>query len=151
MKKLVVLLMVLCLSGCVRAPAQPPTGCENSIIWQSGFMPTGQEVVELGFAALLTADPKLMPQVKAGAIKGWRLVQNGILRGAVAELLTILKKNPRYAPLALYALLRLDLDKALDQCDQAVLLDMLRDIALFAGASDQDFTRNLAGLDSPQK
>ena len=151
MKKLIVVLMVMCLGGCVGAPAKPPMGCVNSFIWQCGFMPQGQEVVELGFAALLTADPKIMPQVKAGAIKGWQLVQNGTLGGAVAELLTLLNKNPQYAPLALYALQRLDLDKALDQCDQAVLLDMFHNIALYAGASDQDFTSNLAGLVSPQE
>jgi hypothetical protein len=151
MKKLIVVLMVLCLGGCAGAPTQPPTGCENSFIWQCGFMPQGQEVVELGFAVLLTADPKLMSEVKAGAIKGWQLVNNGTLGGAVSELLILLNKNPQYAPLALYALQRLDLDRSLDPCDQAVLLDMFHSIALYAGATDQDFSSNLAKLDSPQQ
>jgi hypothetical protein len=148
---LIVVLMVMCLGGCVGAPTKPPTGCENSFIWQCGFMPQGQEMVELGFAALLTADPKLMPEVKAGAIKGWQLVQNGTLRGAVTDLLTFLNKNPQFAPLALLALQHLDLDKTLDQCDQTVLLDMFHNIALYAGATDQDFSGGLAKLDSPQE
>jgi hypothetical protein len=151
MKRLIVLLMVLCLGGCAGTPTQPTTGCENSFIWQCGFMPQGQELVELGFAALLTADPKLMPAVKDGAIKGWQLVKNGTLGGAVAELLGVLNKNPQFAPLALYALQRLDLNKSLDPCDQAVLLDMFHSIALYAGATDQDFSSNLAGLASSQQ
>jgi hypothetical protein len=151
MKKLIVLLMVLCLGGCVGVPAKPPTGCENSFVWKSGFMPTGQELVELGFAAMLTADAKLMPEVRTGAIKAWRLVQDGTLAGAVSELLGLLRKNPQYAPLALFALQRLDLERALDRCDQEVLLDMFHNIALYAGASDQDFNTGLAKLDSPGK
>jgi hypothetical protein len=151
MKKLLILLMVMCLGGCAGVPAKPPTGCENSFIWQCGFMPRGQEVVELGFAVLLTADAKLMPEIKAGAVKGWQLVKNGTLGGAVSELLTLLNKNPQYAPLALYALQRLDLDRSLDPCDQAVLQDMFHNIALYAGARDQDFSSNLAKLDSPQQ
>jgi hypothetical protein len=150
MKKLIVLFMVLCLGGCAGAPAKPPTGCENSFIWQSGFMPDGQDAVELGFATLLTADPSLMPQVKAGAITAWQLVNNGTLGGAVSELLVIVDKNPQFAPLALFALQRLDLDEALDQCDQAVLLDMFHNIGLYAGATDQDFTSTVAKLDSPR-
>jgi hypothetical protein len=151
MKKLIVVLMVMCLGGCAGAPAKPPTGCENSFVWKCGFMPQGQEVVELGFAALLTADPKLMPAVKAGAIKAWQLVGDGTLRGAVSELMTLLKNNSQFAPLALAALQHLDLDMALDQCDQTVLLDMFHSIALYAGATDQDFSGSLAQLDSPQE
>jgi hypothetical protein len=151
MKKLIVVLMVMCLGGCAGAPVNTPTGCENSFIWQSGFMPQGQDMVELGFAALLTADPKLMPEVKTAALKAWQLVNNGTLGGAVSELLDVLNKNPQYAPLALYALQRLDLDRSLDPCDQAVLLDMFHSIALYAGATDQDFTSKLANLDSPQE
>ena len=149
MKKWMAILMVVCLTGCVTVPAKPPAGCENSFIWQSGFMPEGQELVELGFAALLTADPKIMPQVKTSAIKGWQLVKEGSLKGAVAELMVILNKNPQYAPLALFALQRLDLERTLDSCDQGVLLDMFHNIALFAGARDQDFSGGLAKLDSP--
>jgi hypothetical protein len=150
MKKLVAVLMVICLAGCVTAAAKPPAGCENSFIYQCGFMPEGQELVELAFAALLTADPNLMPQVKTGAIKGWQLVQDGTLKGAVGELMAILNKNPQYAPLALFALQRLDLEKSLDTCDQAVLLNMFHNIALYAGAQDQDFSSHLAKLDRPQ-
>ena len=149
MKKVIAVLMVMCLGGCVTAPAKPPVGCENSFVWQCGFMPQGEELVELGFAALLTAKPQIMPQVKAGAIKGWRLIQEGTLKGAVAELSVILAKNPQYAPLALFALQRLDLEKTLDKCDQAVLSDMFHNIALYAGAGDQDFESGLAKLDSP--
>jgi len=151
MKKLILVLMIICLAGCAGAPAKPPTGCENSLVWKSGFMPDGQELVELGFAALLTADPSLMPQVKDGAIKAWRLAKDGTLKGAVTELLDILNKVPQCAPLALFALQRLDLDKTLDQCDQQVLLDMFHNIALYAGARDQDFSGGLAQLDSPQQ
>jgi hypothetical protein len=151
MKKLIVVLLVMCLAGCVGAPTKPPTGCENSFIWKCGFMPQGQEVVELGFAALLTADPNIMPEVKAGALKAWQLVQDGTLRGAVSELMNLLTKNPQFAPLALAALQHLDLDMALDQCDQTVLLDMFHNIALYAGATDQDFSGSLAKLDSPQE
>ena len=104
MKKLILVLMIICLAGCAGAPAKPPTGCENSLVWKSGFMPDGQELVELGFAALLTADPSLMPQVKDGAIKAWRLAKDGTLKGAVTELLDILNKVPQCAPLALFAL-----------------------------------------------
>ena len=151
MKKLIAVLMVICLAGCVTATTKPPAGCENSFVWQCGFMPEGQELVELAFAALLTADPSLMPQVKTGAIKGWQLVKDGTLKGAVEELLVILNKNPQYAPLALFALQRLDLEKSLSTCDQAVLLDMFHNVALYAGAQDQDFSSNLANLDSPQQ
>lgn len=149
MKKMAAVLMVICLIGCVTAPAKPPAGCENSFVWQSGFMPEGRELVELGFAALLTAEPKLKPQVKDGAVKGWRLVQEGSLKGAVAELLTLLEKNPEYAPLALFALQRLDLEKALDKCDQEALLSMFRNIAIYAGARDQDFQSYIAELGRP--
>jgi hypothetical protein len=149
MNKAMAVLMVLCLAGCITALAKAPTGCENSLIWQSGFMPQGQELVELGFALLLTAEPQTMPQVKAGAIKGWRLIQEGTLKGAVAELLVVLKKNPQYASLAIFALERLDLEKTLDKCDQEVLLSMFHNIAEYAGAEDQDFSSNLAKLNSP--
>lgn len=146
MKNLLVILMILCLGGCATMTTKAPEGCENSWVWQSGFMPTGKELVELGFAALLTAEPNLKSQVKSGALKGWRLVQEGTLRAAVAELLVLLEKNPQYAPLALFALQRLDLDKALDRCDQEALLAMFRNIAIYAGAESQDFSANLAGL-----
>ena len=151
MKKLIVVLMVIGLAGCATAPTKTPTGCEQSLVWQSGFMPQGQELVELAFAALLTAEPGLMPQVKTGAMKGWHLVQDGTLKGAVAELLTILNNHPQYEPLALFALERLDLEKSLDSCDQAVLLDMFHNIARYAGAKEQDFSSNLAKLDSPRQ
>jgi hypothetical protein len=151
MKKLMAVLMVMCLAGCITATAKAPTGCEKSFIWQSGFMPQGQDLVELGFAMLLTAEPQTIPQVKSGAIKGWRLVQEGTLKGAVAELLAVLKKHPQYAPLAMFALQRLDLEKNLDKCDREVLLSMFHTIAVYAGASDQDFSSNLANLNSPQQ
>jgi hypothetical protein len=149
MKKLVAVLMVICLGGCVTAPAKPPAGCENAFVWQCGFMPQGRELVELGFASLLTAEPKLKPQVKAGAVKGWRLVQEGTLKGAVAELLVLLEEHPQYAPLALFALQRLDLERTMDKCDQEVLLSMFRHIAVYAGARDQDFLNSFAELVSP--
>ena len=146
MKKLAAVLMVICLCGCVTSPSQPPTDCENSLVWQSGFMPEGKELVELGFAALLTAEPKIKAQVKTGAVKGWRLVQQGSLKGAVGELLPLLEKNPEYAPLALFALQRLDLERTLDKCDQEVLLSMFHNIAVYAGARDQDFADTMADL-----
>jgi hypothetical protein len=146
MKKVVVIFMILCLGGCATTATVAPAGCENSLVWQSGFMPNGKELVELGFAALLTAEPNVKNLVKSGALKGWRLVQEGTLGAAVAELLVLLEKNPQYAPLALFALQRLDLDKALDRCDQEVLLSMFRNIALYAGAGSQDFSAGLAGL-----
>lgn len=148
MKKVIAVLMVMSLGGCVAAPAKAPAGCENSFVWQCGFMPQGRELVELAFAALLTAEPKLKTQVKAGAVKGWRLVQEGTLKGAVAELAALLEKNPQYAPLALFALQRLDLDKTLDKCDQEVLLSMFHNIAVYAGAKEQDFPSDLAELDT---
>jgi len=151
MNKLILVLMVIGLAGCASAPTKAPAGCENSLVWQCGFMPQGQELVELAFAALLTAEPSLMPQVKTGAIKGWQIVKDGTLKGAVTELLTILNNNSQYEPLAIFALQRLDLEKSLDSCDQAVLLDMFHNIALYAGAQDQDFTSNLAKLESPQQ
>jgi hypothetical protein len=151
MKKLILVLMVIGLAGCASAPTKAPAGCEHSLVWQCGFMPQGQELVELAFAALLTAEPGLMPQVKTGAITGWHLVQDGTLKGAVTELLTILGDHPQYEPLALFALQRLDLEKSLDSCDQAVLRDMFHNIALYAGAQDQDLGSNLAKLDSPQQ
>lgn len=144
MKHLLTGLALLCLWGCVSLPAKPPAGCEEAMVWQSGFMPEGRELVELGFAALLTAEPQLKPQVKAGALKAWRLVQAGTLKGAVAELLVLLEKYPQYAPLAWYALLRLDIERPLDPCDQEVLLAMCRNIALYAGAREQDFSDSLA-------
>ena len=107
MKKLILVLMIICLAGCAGTQVKPPTGCDNSLVWKSGFMPDGQELVELGFAALLTADPSLMPQVKTGAIKGWQLAKDGTLKGAVTELLGILNKVPQCAPLAAFALQRL--------------------------------------------
>jgi hypothetical protein len=103
----------------------------------------------LGFAVLLTAESQTIPQVKAGALKGWRLVQEGTLGGAVSELLAVLKKHPQYAPLAIFALQRLDLERTLDRCDQEVLLSMFHNIAVYAGAEDQDFRSNLANLNSP--
>jgi hypothetical protein len=151
MKKLAAVLMVICLGGCMTAPAKAPAGCENSFVWQSGFMPEGRELVELGFAALLTSEPKLKAQVKAGAVKGWELVQEGTLKGAVAELLTLLEENPQYAPLALFALQRLDLEKTLDKCDQEALLSMFHNIAVYAGAKGQDFVSDLAELASPRR
>jgi hypothetical protein len=151
MKKLAVVLMILCLAGCLTAPAKPPAGCEDSFVWQSGFMPEGRELVELAFAALLTSEPKLKPQVKTGALKGWQLVQEGTLKGAVTELLVLLEKNPQYAPLALFALQRLDLEKALDKCDQEALSSMFRNIAFYVGATDQDFYSNVAKLVSPRR
>ena len=147
MKKLAAVLMVICLAGCLTATAKPPAGCEDSFVWQSGFMPEGRELVELAFAALLTSEPKLKTQVKTGALKGWMLVQDGTLKGAVTELLVLLEKNPEYAPLALYALTRLDLEKALDKCDREVLLSMFHNIAVYAGATDQDFYSDVAKLD----
>jgi hypothetical protein len=149
MKKLAAVLMVICLAGCLTATTKAPAGCEDSFVWQSGFMPEGRELVELAFAALLTAEPDLKPQVKTGALKGWKLVQEGTLKGAVTELLVLLEKNPEYAPLALYALTRLDLEKALDECDQKVLLSMFSNIAIYAGATDQDFYSDVAELVSP--
>lgn len=149
MKKLAAVLMIICLGGCVTAQVKPPTGCEKSFVWQSGFMPEGREIVELGFAALLTAEPNLKPQVKAGAVKGWKLVHEGTLKGAVAELLILLEKSPQYAPLTLFALQRLDLERTLDKCDQEVLLSMFHNIAVYAGAKDQDFQSNMAELISP--
>jgi len=149
MKKLLISLIAVCLAGCATATVKAPSGCQNSFVWQSGFMPEGQDAVELGIAALLTADPGLMPQVKAAALKGWQIVKDGTLKGAVAELLPLLDKNQQYAPLALFALQRLDLDKTLDQCDQEVLLDMFHNIAVYAGAKDEDFSAGLAKLDSP--
>lgn len=146
MKKLSAVFIVICLCGCITAPAKPPADCENSFVWQSGFMPEGRELVELGFAALLTAEPKVKPEVKTGALKGWNLVQKGTLRDAVGELLPLLEKNPEYAPLGLFALQRLDLEKTLDKCDQEVLLSMFRNIAVYAGARDQDFAGDMAEL-----
>ena len=89
--------------------------------------------------------------MKTGALKGWQLVQEGTLKGAVAELLVLLEKNPQYAPLALFALQRLDLEKALDKCDQEVLLSMFHNIAIYAGATDQDFYSDVAKLASPRR
>jgi hypothetical protein len=105
-------------------------------------------LVELGFASLVTAEHKVKPQVKTGALTGWRLVKIGTLGGAVTELLGLLEKEPRYAPLALYALQRLDLDRSLYKCDQEVLLSMFHNIAVYAGATEQDFSEILAGLAS---
>lgn len=146
MTKAIFGMVLLVLTGCVSIPATPPAGCETAMVWESGFMPEGRELVELGFAALLTAQPQLRPQVKEGALKAWRLVQYGTLKGAVAELLVLLEKYPQYTPLALFALQRLDLERTLDPCDQAVLLVMCRNIALYAGAKEQDFSDSLAGL-----
>lgn len=144
MKKLAAVLMLMCLCGCMTSPPQAPADCENSLVWQSGFMPEGRELVELGFVALLTAEPKVKAQVKAGAVKGWHLVQEGTLKGAVGELLPLLEEHPQYAPLALFALQRLDLEKTLDKCDREVLSSMFRNIAIYAGARDQDFADTLA-------
>lgn len=149
MKKLAAVLLVLCLCGCVTSPPTAPEGCEDSLVWQSGFMPQGRELVELGFAALMTAEPDLKLQVKAAAVKGWRLVQEGSLKGAVGELLPLLEEHPRYAPLALFALQRLDMEKSLTKCDREVLLSMFHNIAVYAGAQDQDFAETMAELDSP--
>jgi hypothetical protein len=146
MKTLAVICILMCLGGCATMTTTPPAGCEDSFVWQSGFMPHGKELVELGFAALLTAEPDCKNQVKSGALKGWRLVQEGTLRAAVAELLVLLEKNPQYAPLALFALQRLDLDKTMDRCGQEALLAMFRNIAIYAGAGSQDFNAGLAGL-----
>lgn len=146
MKKLAAVLMVLCLCGCMTSPSKPPAGCEDSLVWQSGFMPEGRELVELGFAALMTAEPQVKNQVKDGAVKGWHLVQQGSLKGAVGELLPLLEKNPEYAPLALFALQRLDLEKSLDKCDQEALLSMFHNIAVYAGARDEDFVDTVADL-----
>ncbi|MFZ2089926.1 MAG: hypothetical protein WAU47_15265 [Desulfobaccales bacterium] len=150
MKKWIAVFMVMCLGGCAAAPVKAPLGCEKSLVWTSGFMPKGRDLVELGFAALLTAEPKLQNQVKDGAIRGWRLVEGGTLKGAVAELLTILDKHPQYAPLALFALQRLDLEKSLDKCDMEVLLSMFRNIAIYAGARDGDFSDSLANMVNPR-
>lgn len=149
MKKLVIALMLICLAGCAGIATKPPAGCETAFVWESGFMPEGRELVELGFASLITAEPKFKPQVKAGALKAWRLVLDGTLGGAVTELLGLLEKNSQYTPLALYALQRLDLDLNLNSCDQEVLLSMFRHIAMYAGATEQDFTISLASLASP--
>ncbi len=151
MKKVVAVLMVMCLGGCAAVPAKAPTGCDQSLVWTSGFMPRGRDLVELGFASLLTAKPQLRSQVKDGALRGWRLVQEGTLKGAVAELLTLLDKNPQYAPLALFALQRLDLERPLDKCDLEVLLSMFRNIAVYAGARDQDFSGAMAGMVTPRR
>jgi hypothetical protein len=78
-------------------------------------------------------------------------VQEGTLKGAVAELLTLLEENPQYAPLALFALQRLDLEKTLDKCDQEALLSMFHNIAVYAGAKGQDFVSDLAELASPRR
>ncbi|MGQ9687278.1 MAG: hypothetical protein ACUVXF_00600 [Desulfobaccales bacterium] len=150
MKKVLVILMLLSLGGCATISTAPPAGCENSLVWQCGFMPQGKEVVELAFAALLTAAPELKNPVKKGALKGWRLVQDGTLGGAVAELMVLLEKHSsRYTPLARFALQRLDLDQALNKCDQEVFLALFRNIALYAGAEDQDFRAPLTELASP--
>lgn len=146
MKSWMAVVMIMCLGGCAAAPAKPPTGCENSFVWQCGFMPHGKNLVELGFAALLTAEPKFKPQVKAGAIKGWQLVQDETLKGAVGELLELLEKNSQYAPLALFALERLDRERTLDKCDQEVLLGMFHDIAVYAGAREPDFDTGVAEM-----
>jgi hypothetical protein len=150
MKMVAAVLMVMCLCGCMTSPPQPPAGCENSLVWQSGFMPEGRELVELGFAALLTAEPQIKARVKAGAIKGWHLVQEGTLKGAVEELLPLLEEHPQYAPLALFALQRLDLEKALNRCDQEVLLSMFHNIAIYAGAREQDFADTMAEAANPR-
>ncbi len=149
MKKMVVILMVICLGGCLTVQKTPPAGCENSLVWRCGFMPTGKEVVELGFAALLAGEPDLKNTVKLAALKGRRLVQEGSLRAAVGELMVFLEKHPRYAPLALFALQRLDLDQTLDRCDREVLLSLFHNIALYAGAEDQDFTTGPAAAAGP--
>jgi len=151
MKSLMVVLMVMCLGGCAATPVKAPAGCENSFVWQCGFMPQGKDLVELGFAALLTAKPEFRPQIKAGALKAWQAVQKGTLKGAVGELLKVLENNPQYAPLALFALERLNLEKALDKCDQEVLLDMFHAIAVYAGAQDKDFNPGLAEVASSQR
>jgi len=149
MKKLIAVLMVMCLGGCVTTATKPPEGCENSFVWQCGFVPEERELVDLGFATLLTAQPKLKSEVKTRAIQGWRVVQEGTLRGAVVELMGFFEKYPQYAPLALFALQRLDMEKTLDECDQKVLMSMFRNIAIYAGARDQDFNDSLAELDIP--
>lgn len=141
MKKWMVALMLLCLAGCATTTAKPPVGCENALVWESGFMPEGRDLVELGFASLLVAEPSVKPKVKAGALEGWRLVKAGYLRGAVGELLNLLEKYPRYTPLAMYALQRLDLDRSLDKCDQEALMTMFRNIAIMAGALEVDFSQ----------
>ena len=149
MKKLVIALMLICLAGCAGIPTKPPAGCEAAFVWESGFMPEGRELVELGFASLITAEPKGKPQVKAGAVKAWKIVQDGTIGGAVSELLGLLEKNSQFTPLALFALQRLDLDRSLNTCDQEVLLSMFRNIAMYAGATENDFTNNLAKLSIP--
>lgn len=149
MKKLVIALMLISLVGCAGIQTKPPVGCEEAFVWKSGFMPEGRELVELGFASLITAEPKLKPHVKTGALKAWRLVHDGTLGGAVTELLGLVEKNPQYTPLALFALQRLDMDRSLNTCDQEVLLSMFRNIAIYAGATEQDFTASLASLVSP--
>lgn len=151
MKILVVALMLICLGGCAGLQTKPPVGCEEAMVWSSGFMPEGRELVELGFASLITAEPKVKPQVKAGALKAYRIVQDGTLGGAVSELLGLLEKNSQYTPLALFALQRLDLDRSLNSCDQEVLMSMFRNIAIYAGATEEDFTENLAKLSTPQQ
>lgn len=140
MKRWVMALMILFLGGCAAVPSKVPAGCENAFVWQCGFMPGGRDLVELGCAALLTAEPSSKPKVKAAALEGWRLVKVGSLRGAVGELESLLGKQPHYAPLAILALQRLDLDRTLEQCDQEALLAMFRTIAKLAGAREQDFS-----------
>jgi len=146
MKPLLTGIVCLIFLGCVSTPPTPPAGCETAMVWQSGFMPKGPDLVELGFAALLTAEPNFKVQVKNGALKAWHLVKARSLKGAVAELMVLLEKYPQYTPLALFALKRLDLERTLDPCDQKVLLGMCQNIAIYAGAREHDFEDGLAGL-----
>jgi hypothetical protein len=139
MKKWGVGLMLLALAGCAATTAKPPAGCEQAYVWESGFMPEGRDAVELAVASLLVAEPALRPKVKSGALEGYRLVKAGSLRAAMGELLKLLEKYPRYTPLALFALQRLDLDRTLDRCDQEALMHMFRDIGVMAGAAESDF------------
>lgn len=154
---LVLLIFVLvALAGCATtdnasvAPTPPPPGCEKSLFWKYQFMPYGPGISAAAVEMTLIAEPSVAKPMQLILVEAWFVTKTG----NITEIKKVLRKDKvaRFfvPPLTLIEqwekaglLTKVKVGEVeqvqLDPCDKTILLNMIQDAALSAGAKPEVF------------
>lgn len=151
MKTLAIILalaMALGIIGCAGTQTTTPPECQNSWIYKTDFLPTGPIVIRTGVAFFLAAQPQYATAIRAGCITAWKALATGNLAQAMTALMNALRLPGADRYVAPATVLLASLAEAgmvngspvqLDACDKNVLMSLVKNIGLDAGAKLEDF------------
>lgn len=125
-------------------PAKSPAGCEKSVLWSQGFMPLGPGVLVAGVSTALIIEPQAAPAIRLAALTAY----NTLEKGSLVEVSVALRQD-RIGRFFVPVITLLEqwfkqgalqgVELQLDACDRQILKDLIRDVALSAGANPGDF------------